>query len=237
MAMAGVAIGAALIGAGGTWLVDRAQPPAGSKGEVERIVRDYLLSNPELIPEAMQKLQDRRTGELIAANRGTVETPVGDAWAGNPKGDVTVVEFFDYNCGYCRASLPTLRALIAAEPGVRIVYKEAPVLSAESGQAARLSLAAARLGRFRRFHDALYAGGPVSDASLSAAARAAGLDYAQLTRTAEAPAVEDAIRANLELMRPLGMTGTPSWVIGDRVIVGAQSLDELRAAVKAARGK
>jgi len=200
-------------------------------------VRGYLLDHPDVIPEAMQKLQDRETGKVIAANRAAIETPIGSAWGGNPKGDVSVVEYFDYNCGYCRASLPVIDQLVAADPNVRIVYREMPVLSEQSGVAARMSIAAARAGRFKPFHDALYNAGPITDQSLALAARAAGLDPAKLKAASDAPDVSDAISGNLSMVRALGMSGTPSWVIGDRVLSGMQSLDSLKDAIAAARAR
>ncbi len=204
-----------------------------TRGRTEGIVHAYLLDHPEVIQEANQRLQDRETGRLIAASRPAIETPVGDAFAGNPKGDVSVVEYYDYNCGFCRASLPTIAQLVRAEPSVRVVYRELPVLAQSSLVAARASLLAAGQGRFRRFHDGLYAAGPVTDATIAAASRLAGVDTSRAA--AERPGEDAAIRANLDVARHLGMAGTPAWVVGDRVLVGAQTLDQLRAAVAAAR--
>lgn len=197
-------------------------------------VRGYLLAHPEVIQEAMQRLQDRETGKVVAANREAITAPLGAAWAGDPHGDVTVAEYFDYNCGYCRADQPVIAQLIAAEPHVRVVYRELPVLAASSRDAARLSVAAALQGKFQRFHDALFATpGAVTDAGIAAAARTAGVDMARAE--ADRPRADAAIRANYAIQQQLGMSGTPSWVVGDRVTVGAQTLDELRAAVAQAR--
>ncbi len=230
----GLLAAAALIGAAGgggaVWALGGGGTPA-----VERTVHDYLLAHPEVISEAMGRLQDRDTAKLVAENQAAITTPIGDAWAGDPHGDVTLVEFFDYNCGYCRASLPVIRDLLAADPHVRLVYRELPVLAESSRAAARVSLLAARQGRFTRFHDALYAAGPVSDATIEAAARAAGVD---LSRLPAATAGEDAeLHANLQLAARLGMAGTPSWVIGDRVVVGALALDRLQAEIADARAR
>jgi len=222
-----VALAAALLGAATTWL-------ATGHGDGSQ-VREYLLAHPEVIPEAMQKLQDRNTAKVIAANRADILTPVGSAWAGNPKGDVTLVEYLDYNCGYCRASLPIIDQLIAADPKVRILYRELPVLSPESETAARYAIVAARLGKYRALHAALYAGGTLTDASMDKALVTAGLDPAQVKAEAKSQSVEDAIRTNLSLMRPLGMTGTPSWVIGDRVVSSMMSLEAMQAAIADAR--
>ena len=194
-------------------------------------VREYLLAHPEVIPEAMQRLRDRETGKVIAASRAAIEAPVGSAWAGNPRGDVTLVEYYDYNCGYCRASLATVAALVKSDPGVRVVYRELPVLAQSSHAAALASLAAAHQGRFAAFHEALYAAGPVSDTTIAAAAKRAGVTLS----AAATPDDEAAIIANLKSAGQLGMTGTPSWVIGDRVMIGAQTLEQVQEAVAAAR--
>lgn len=195
-------------------------------------VRGYLMAHPEVIPEAMQKLQDRESGKLVAAHRDAIVRPYRGAWAGNPNGDVTVVEYFDYNCGYCRAGLPTLQQLLDSDPKVRVVYRELPILAQSSREAARASLAAAAAGpvQYGRFHHALYEAGPVSAATVAAAARTAGVDP-----TALPPDADQEIDRNLEISSTLGLNGTPSWVIGNRVLSGAQSLDALQDAVKAAR--
>jgi protein-disulfide isomerase len=194
-------------------------------------VRRYLLTHPEVVTEAIERLRDRETAKLVAPNRAAIETPVGSAWAGDPKGDVTLVEYFDYNCGYCRASLPVLAALLKADPHLRVVYRELPVLAESSHDAALASLAAAHQGKFAAFHDALYAEGPVSAASIAAAAHRTGVTLPAAPSTAD----EAELVANVRMARQLGMTGTPSWVVGDRVLIGAQPLDQLQAAVAAAR--
>ncbi|MDB5680039.1 MAG: disulfide bond formation protein DsbA [Sphingomonas bacterium] len=224
-----VAAAAALLGAGTTLLVSRYS--GGSQ------VRDYLLAHPEVIPEAMQRLQDRNNAKVIAANRTDILTPVGGAWAGNPNGDVTLVEYLDYNCTYCRASLPIVDQLIAADPKVKVIYRELPVLSPESDTAARYAIVAGRTGKYDALHRALYAGGPLTDASMDKALAVAGLDPAKVKAEAKSASVEAAIKTNLSLMRPLGLTGTPSWVIGDRIVSSVLSLEEMRAAVEVARTK
>ena len=233
-ALPAVALIGAAVGALAMTGVDRFVPGASpSRARIDAAVHDYLLAHPEIIPEAMQRLQDRETGRQVAAHRSDVVTPVASAWAGNPRGDVSVVEYYDYNCGYCRAILPTIDKLIAADGNVRVIYRELPVLSPASRTAALASLAAARQGRFAAFHRALYAGGPVSDITIAAAAATAGVT---LPPTA-APADEAEIARNLKTAGELGMTGTPSWVIGDRVLSGALPLETLQAAVVAARGR
>jgi protein-disulfide isomerase len=222
-----------LFGAGGMWLANRVAPGdlnGADRTKVERVVRDYVLAHPELIPEAMEKLQQREASKAVAASRGAIEEPYGSAWIGNPKGDVTLVEYYDYNCGYCRATLPTLERLIAADPNLRIVFKELPVLAESSRDAARAALAAAAQGKFKRFHDTLYAAGPVSDATIRAAAQATGVNLSAIPSDADAT-----IRANLETAARLNISGTPSWVVGDQVLTGALPLDRLQEAIAKAR--
>jgi len=233
--LVGLVLLGTVFGAAGTWIAERVAPGSldgADKTRIERVVRDYVLANPELLPEAMQKLQDRETGKLISASRGAIETPIGDAWAGNPRGDVTVVEYYDYNCGYCRAILPTIDRLIAADPRLRIVYRELPILTESSREAARASIKAAEQGRFARFHKALYAAGPVTARTIAAAARTARVDLSKPSAGAD-----EEIARNLAIASRLGMTGTPSWVIGDRVLSGALPLDQLKDAVAAARAR
>ena len=223
-----------LFGAGGMWLANRVAPgdlSGADRARVERVVRDYVLAHPELIPEAMDKLQQREAAKAVAASRGAIEEPYGNAFIGNPKGDVTLVEYYDYNCGYCRAALPTLDRLVAADPNLRIVFKELPVLADSSRDAARAALAAAAQGRFKAFHDALYAAGPVSDATIRGAAAKTGVNLAAIPRDADAT-----IRVNLETAAKLGLSGTPAWVVGDQVLTGALPLDRLQEAIAAARG-
>ncbi|MGU3315627.1 DsbA family protein [Sphingomonas sp. M6A6_1c] len=223
-----------LIGAGAVWSSERFTSPGGAdQARIERVVHDYVLAHPEIIPQAMQVLQERQSGETVAANRDAILTPFGSAWAGNPKGDVTLVEYFDYNCGYCRASLPMIADLLKRDPNLRIVYRDLPILSDESRVAARASLAAAQQGKFLGFHDALYAGGPVSDASIKGAAAKAGVTLAAL----DTGTIDTEIAKNMATAAKLDMNGTPSWVVGNRVLSGALPVEELEKAIAAARGK
>lgn len=229
-------IGAAL-GAVGVVAYDRAAPgalPAADTARVERVVRDYVLAHPELIPEAMQRLEAREQGKAVAA-AGDVGKPFGSAWTGNPRGDVTLVEYYDYNCGYCRASLPLLKQLVERDPKLRIVYRELPILAETSRAAARASLLAASQGKFAVFHDSLYAGGQVSDATIAAAAARANVD---LRQAAGFNARADAeIARNLRTAASFGPLGTPTWVVGNRVLSGALPIEQLEAAIAAARQK
>lgn len=235
--LAAVALGGGIIGAGAVHLAGRYGPLRGGieRAQTERIVRDYLVSHPEVLVEASSALRRRATGKAIDADRAAIVEPFGNAWAGNPKGDVTIVEYFDYNCGYCRASLPVIDALLDSDDGLRIVYRDWPILSAESATAARYSLVAADMGKFREFHHALYAGGPVNDATLEAAIATAGLDLAKVKAAAASPRIEAELSRNLDIAKRLGMSGTPSWIIGDEVISSALPIEELKRLIAEAR--
>jgi protein-disulfide isomerase len=216
-------------GAGAMWAANGSPAPT-ERARIERVVRDYMLRNPEIIPEAMGRLQAREQGRAVAQAGDAITKPYAGAWIGNPKGDVVLVEYYDYNCGYCRASEATIAKLVQRDPKLKVVFRELPVLSPASRDAARASLAAARANRFRPFHDALYAGGRVTPATIAAAAKRAGVTLPATDKSADAE-----IANNLRTASELGITGTPSWVVGDQVLIGAQPLDQLETAIAQAR--
>ncbi|WP_448501526.1 DsbA family protein [Sphingomonas sp.] len=236
LVLAAVLLAAALAGAA---VYAAARGPTavggGDRTATEAVVRDYILAHPEIIPEAMQRLRDRETGEVVRASRAAIVEPFGNAWKGAANPDVTVVAYMDYACGYCRASLPMLDRLIASDPGVRVVFRELPILSQESRAAAEWGLAAAQQGRFAPYHDALYASGRLSQQAIDGAILRAGIDRAAGQRFIATPAVADELSSNLAIAGRLGMTGTPAWVVGDRVLSGAIPLEAMKAAVAAAR--
>ncbi|GAO39591.1 putative oxidoreductase [Sphingomonas changbaiensis NBRC 104936] len=198
-------------------------------------VRAYLLQNPEVLQEAMDRLRLKQVAAQIEPYRRQIETPFAGAWIGAKDGDVTLVQFFDYACGYCKASLPDVQRLVREDPKVKVVFRELPILSRESEVAARASLAAAEQGRFEVFHDAMYAAGRPSPETIAAAARKAGLDQTKLQTAMNTPRAEQELGKNIELARTLGFTGTPSWVVGNQVLSGAVGYDALKKAVEAAR--
>ncbi|MCJ2188587.1 DsbA family protein [Novosphingobium beihaiensis] len=208
----------------------------GGRKAVEHVVHDYILENPEILPQAMEELQRRQNAQQLASVRSTVETPFPGAVLGNPNGKVTLVEFSDFACTYCRQSLPDVRALIAKNPDLRIVMRELPVISPRSPDAAKMGLAAAEQGKYPAFHDAMFAAGQLDPQSIEAAAQKAGLDMDRARKVAASKAVEEEIDRNLELARRLGFSGTPSWIAGDQLIAGAVGMDRLSQAVQAARG-
>ncbi|SFF77961.1 Protein-disulfide isomerase [Novosphingobium sp. CF614] len=217
----------ALVGAGGWY---------GGRKAVEQVVHDYILKHPEILPQAMDELQRRQSAQQLAGVRSTVETPFPGAVLGNPNGKVTLVEFTDFACGYCRQSLPDVRGLIAANPDLRIVIRELPIISPHSPAAARMALAAAEQGKYAAFHDAMFAAGQLDQQTIEAVGHTIGLDMDRARRTAASPTVTAEINRNLDLANRLGFSGTPSWIAGDRLIAGAVGIGQLSEAVQAARG-
>ena len=231
---AGLAVLAA--GAGGAALAAGQAAPTMDKAAIEKIVRDYILAHPEIIPEAIERLETRQSREAIAANRQLIETPYPGAETGNPKGDVTLVVFFDFACPYCRQGHADVQKLIAADPKLRVVYRDFPVLSPASEEAAMAALSAADQGRYMRFHNAMFESpGKVGRERTLGIARGVGLDEARVTAELTKPELKAEITRNLTLGRALGLTGTPSYIVGDRVLSGAVGLDRLKDAVAAAR--
>ena len=203
----------------------------GGKPAVESIVHDYILEHPEILPQAMENLQQRQASAQLADVRQSVETPFPGAVLGNPEGTRTLVEFSDFACGYCRQSLPDVKQLIARNPDLRIVVRELPVISPSSPDAAKMALAAAEQGKYEAFHDAMYAAGQVDPETIEAVAKKVGLDMDRAREVAASPTVEEEIRRNLQMANRLGFTGTPSWVAGEELISGAVGMDRLAGAL------
>jgi protein-disulfide isomerase len=198
-----------------------------------KIVRAGLLADPRILSDTVDALRDAQYAPVLAANRAAIETPFGSSWKGAAKPQVTLVEFFDYACPYCKASNPAVDRLLQEDKGLRVVYRELPILGPDSLTAARLSLEASKAGRFARFHDTLWAAGrPAPDTNAQAAA-AAGI----APQPAPDPAIEAELNSNMKLAGQLGATGTPVFVIGDRVMNGAVGYDMLKDAIAKARSK
>lgn len=197
------------------------------------IVRQGMLADPQILVEASDALRDRQTAPLIASSRSALETPFASSWKGAEKPEVVLVEFYDYACPYCKASNPHVDRLLKEKPGLRVVYRELPILGPDSVEAARLSLAASKAGRFRQFHDALYAAGRPAPDTNAAAARMANI----APTPAQDPAIEAELKRNFEIASRLGATGTPLFVVGDRVLNGAVGYDALKQAIEAASKK
>jgi protein-disulfide isomerase len=229
----GIGAIAMALGAGGALLagsMGSAPVNTADRAAIEKIVREYILNHPEILPEAMQNLEAKQASKAVSENRTALETPFGGAWEGSANPDVTLVQFFDYNCGYCRAARPDIEKLLAEDPKLRIVYREVPILGPDSVKAAQASLTAAQGGRYAVFHRALYAAGRATPSSIAAARAKAGVPG-----SADTAKIETEINANIDLMRTLQMTGTPSWVVGGQVLNGAVGYDALKTAIAEAR--
>lgn len=198
-----------------------------------RIVRQGMLADPKILGDTVDALRDQQYAPVLAQYRTALETPFASSWKGSSKPDVTVVEFYDYACPYCKASNPAVDRLIKEDPGVRVVYRELPILGPDSVTAARLSLAASSAGRFAQFHDALWAAGRPAPETIAKASQAAGIP----ATPGNDPAIEAELRRNFQLASQLGATGTPLFVIGDRVVNAAVGYDALKEAIAAARKK
>ena len=199
------------------------------------IVRQGMLADPQILVEASDALRDRQTAPLIASSRSALETPFASSWKGAEKPEVVLVEFYDYACPYCKASNPHVDRLLKEKPGLRVVYRELPILGPDSVAAARVSLAASKAGRFARFHDTLHQAGNPSPETVAIAGNAAAVTPEQ----ARDPAIEAEIENNYRLAGQLGASGTPLFVIGNQVInsaVGYQGLKEAVAKARAAKG-
>ena len=198
-----------------------------------KIVRQGLLSDPQILTDTVQALRDAQYKPVLAANRAAIETPFASSWKGAAKPEVTLVEFFDYACPYCKASNPAVDRLLQEDKGLRVVYRELPILGPDSVTAARLSLEASKLGRFAQFHDALWAAGRPAPQTIATAAQSAGIAPSPTQDTA----IETELAQNRSLAGELGATGTPVFVVGDRVLNGAVGYDMLKDAIATARAK
>ena len=198
-----------------------------------RIVRQGLLADPKILSDAVDALRDAQYAPVLAANRAAIETPFASSWKGAAKPEVTLVEFFDYACPYCKASNPSVDRLVKEDKGLRVVYRELPILGPDSVTAARLSLEASKLGRFAQFHDTLWAAGRPAPDTIAAAAQAAGIQ----PKPDGDPQIEAELKRNYQLAEQLGATGTPLFVVGDRVLNGAVGYDMLKQAISEARTK
>lgn len=218
-------------------------PTPLTREQVETIVRDYLLRNPEVILEAIEGLEEKRKQSTEAAQRDALaakraellndpDAPVG----GNPDGDVTIVEFFDYRCPYCKQVTPSIAQLLKADGKIRFVYKELPILGPDSVVAARAALAARAQDKYLALHEALMrTRGALDEAAVLRVAGEAGLDTARLKADMGSAAIEAMIDKNRKLARDLSLTGTPAFIIGNKLIPGAIDLETLKKLVAEAR--
>ena len=223
---------------------DGTVPDREAMGEV---IRDYLLKNPEVIEEAIGVLRAKRREEerrraeaAIRENGEALRAHPMSPVSGNPKGDVTMVEFFDYRCGYCKRALPAVTALLKQDANVRVVWKEFPILGPVSVFAARAAMAADRQGRYYPLHLALMKEPELTERKVLEIAGATGLDMERLGRDMEDPAIRAYLDETRALAQEIGITGTPAFVIGGTLVPGvvdADRMKELVADVRAGGGQ
>lgn len=214
-----------------------------SKEEFERRVHDYLLTHPEVIGEAINRLEAiqreqaaKQAQVALKAHADQLFHDPNDPVGGNPKGDATLVEFFDYNCPYCKRMAPIVTQAEIADPQLRIVYKEFPILGPDSLFAAKAALAANKQGKYVAFHRALYeARGHVNESKVMEVAKKVGLDLARLKADMQASEISNHLEQNINLAQSLGINGTPGFAIGEHVFAGATDLKTLQATIAAAR--
>jgi len=203
---------------------------------VEVIVRQYILDNPEIIPQAISNLQNREVTKLLERKRKDIETPFGSAWAGAVDADVVLVEFYDYACPYCRQAKADVERLIKEDKRLKVVYRDYPVIAEASREAALASLSAAAQGRHGAFYSAMFdQPSRVSHEKVVAAVRTARLNEVRTARDLAAKANEAELARNIDLGQALGLNGTPSYVVGNKVLVGAVGYEELKSAIAEAR--
>src|SRR5216683_7295222 len=217
------------------------------RGEIERIIREYLLAHPELLQEVMSELEKRQTAADAAKHQAAVKELAASIFSsprqvtlGNPQGDVTVVEFFDYNCGYCKRAMSDMLDLLKNDGKLKFVLKEFPVLGEGSVQAAQVA-AAARMQdktgkKYFEFHLKLLGGRGQADKTRAlAVAKEVGFDVARIEKDIGSDEVKAQIEESFKLAEALGLNGTPSYVVGSEVVVGAVGLGSLKEKVNAAR--
>ncbi|MGA2637284.1 DsbA family protein [Methylocella sp.] len=215
---------------------------AAQKAEIESILKSYLLKNPEILRDTAAALEEREKQAETAARQQIIADPASplfdvsnQAVIGNPNGAITLVEFFDYNCGYCKRAISDLARLMKDNPDLRVVLRDLPILAPGSVDAAKIANAATiqfKGQKFWEFHQKLLGShGPVGKVEAIAAARDFGADVDKLTKDSEQPTVKAAVDQSTELAKNLAITGTPSYVIGDEVVVGAVGYADLEAKI------
>lgn len=239
---------AILLGTGASIDTVRAQGfSPEQRSEIETIIKNYLVRHPEVIEEVLREMEKRQTvaeaekaTRAIADNAELLFSSPRHVVLGNPSGDVTMVEFFDYNCGFCKRALSDMLELMKVDPKLKIVLKEFPVLGDPSFEAAQVAVAVSMQDKsgkkYLDFHQRLLnTRGTANRARALAAAKEAGLDMARLEKDMASPDVKATLEENLKLAAPLGINGTPSYVIGKELIVGAVGLDALKEKINVAR--
>lgn len=231
----GIALGGLLLIAAAFWLGGR-MGGGMSKSEVETIVADYIKANPQIIPEALEAQRNGEIAKAIGAIRPALEKPYAGAWAGNADGDVTLVVFTDYACGFCRASVPDVDRLIREDRRLKVVFRELPIIAPQSRDAALMALAAARQGKYDAFHHAMFAASSLDKAAIAAAAAKVGVvTDGTADATANEALFQRELDSNLAIATQLQLNATPTWIVGDQLFQGQIGYDALKQAVAKAR--
>ncbi|NOZ66949.1 MAG: DsbA family protein [Alphaproteobacteria bacterium] len=206
------------------------------KEKINQMIRTYILEHPEILPEAIQILQNRSKKAKLAQNYTALYEDGFSYVGGNKNGDVTMIEFFDYNCGYCKRALKAVERLKKEDKNLRIVYKEFPILSESSYTAAKAAMAAIKQGKYEEFHVAMLSNsGKLTEDRIFEIAKETGLDVKQLAKDMTSPIMERNIKINHNLAQALDITGTPGFIIGDTIVPGALPYEELVKLIKKAR--
>ena len=213
------------------------------KQELHKIIREYLIENPTVLREAFEALERQQQEQQQALSRESIKQNAATLFrsergfvVGNPEGNVTVVEFFDYNCGYCKRSLNDVMTLVETDPELKLVLKEFPILGPGSLYAARAAIAAKKQNKYWELHLALMQSrGAVDEAQVLKIATETGLDIEQLKKDMEDPEVNATINESMELANTVGINGTPAFVIDDTLIPGALGIEGLRAQIAEVR--
>ncbi|MFD1694109.1 DsbA family protein [Roseibium aestuarii] len=244
-ALGGLALGAGLLGAGVFGDVAPVRAADMDRAQVETIVKEYLLANPEVIRDALAELdrrqqaaEEKARNDALSSSADILFNSEHQAVLGNPDGDVTLVEFFDYNCGYCKRAYADMVRLIEEDPKLRVVLKEFPVLGQGSAEAAQIAVAVNKLApeKYADFHQALLLQrGQANHASAIEAATGIGLTEAQIGEVVQTELARTSISEVYELADKLGLSGTPSYVVGNEVIPGAIGYDGLKARIESVR--
>ena len=212
-----------------------------SDEKIKRLAIEAILENPQVIMEAVAILKKRESDQAASGTKSIrlqLESDPGSPNLGNINGDVTVIEFFDYNCGYCRQAGKTIQALIASDPNIRVIFREWPVLGEGSTFAARAVLASAKQGKYEEFHWALMNGKVrATKAVVMKVARDLGLDIAKLEADMDSEAVNRHLEKSDILAQNLGFTGTPAFIVGDQKVPGMLSFNQISEIVAEARSK
>ena len=203
---------------------------------IEAIVRNYILENPEIIPEAVEILQNQQKGAALDEIRADIEKPfAGNAFAGNPNGDIVIVEYSDFACPYCKQTNADIDRVLKEDKNIKVVFRELPILSEASNDAALMALAAAKQGKYYEFHKTMFATGRPTPSTIESAAKEVGLNMAAARKFIATPEARKELENNIQIARKLQFTGTPAFVVGNQTEVGAVGYDGLKEMVANAR--